>query len=443
VRLWIGLTFFGPAARIFLVGLLARARAIGWVPIHAFTLSATLLWLTGYLFPHEFEIPIKPASRVPDGGHAFAVRLSLPNLPPYSVFRTDGIGAETSSALELTEDGRALGPPHTLHSEIREDGEGRFSHWNDDLYFSTSDNSDPKVNGRVYTAKIATAPSVWLGWTAVGMIALSLSPAVRRPLPSSPVTALTIAGSIAATCFIVLQIWLTGASASLSVAGLYPVSDAFGFVTCSNLLLDRGAHFLFGTVIPFEVDAASLKDARIDLSTWCQDRPFFYSGFLASVLALAGRVLPTALIFQAAIIGFALGLFAREVGRWAGLGGALIAAAVLLLFAREHALPMLATENLGLACGAIAVVLLLQGGSKGQCSCRDRRFRFFGLRAASTTGCALRFADDPALGGDSRIAAATTAVIKPLSAHPSAVRRLATSATGALGDWRQLRASLR
>jgi hypothetical protein len=346
--------------------LLTNAKAIGWIPIHALALSAALLWLTAYLVPREFEIPVKAASLVPNGGHAFAVRLVLPNLPPYSVFRTDGVGAETSSALELAEDGRTLGPPHALHSEVREKGAGRFSYWNHDLYFSTSDNSNPQVNGRVYTAKIPTEPSVWLGWTAIGLIMLSLSllPVVRRPFRFIPVTALTVVGSIAAACFIVIWNWLTGASASLSVASIYPVSDALGYVTCSNLLLDRGARFLFGTVIPFNVDVAGLTDARLDLSIWCQDRPFFYSGFLASVFALVGRAVPTAMMFQAGVIGFALGLFAREVGRLAGLGGAFVAAAVLLLFAREHALPMLATETLGLACGTIAVVLLLQGTAK-------------------------------------------------------------------------------
>ena len=129
------------------------------IPIHALALSAALLWLTGYLFPREFEISVKAASLIPNGGHAYAVRLVLPNLPPYSVFRTDRVGAETSSALELAEDGRALGPPHALHSDIREKGAGRFSYWNHDLYFSTSDNSNPQVNGRVYTAKFSAAPS--------------------------------------------------------------------------------------------------------------------------------------------------------------------------------------------------------------------------------------------------------------------------------------------
>lgn len=56
------------------------------------------------------------------------------------------------SSLRLIEDGVDLGPPHTAHQEIREQGGGRYSHWHDAIYFSTSDNSDPRSNGRTYHA---------------------------------------------------------------------------------------------------------------------------------------------------------------------------------------------------------------------------------------------------------------------------------------------------
>ena len=60
-----------------------------------------------------------------------------------------------ASVLELFEDGRPLGPAHAAHDLIREDGAGAFSHWLDMLYFSTSDNSDPRVSGRRYTVRAA------------------------------------------------------------------------------------------------------------------------------------------------------------------------------------------------------------------------------------------------------------------------------------------------
>ncbi|MCB9109939.1 MAG: hypothetical protein H6634_01690 [Anaerolineales bacterium] len=52
----------------------------------------------------------------------------------------------------LLEDGKKLpGISAISHKEIRELGAGRFSFWEGTVYFSASDNSDPRNNGRVYT----------------------------------------------------------------------------------------------------------------------------------------------------------------------------------------------------------------------------------------------------------------------------------------------------
>jgi hypothetical protein len=63
----------------------------------------------------------------------------------------------TKSNVEIFEDGKALGPAHAEHDDIRSRGGGRFSHWHDSptsrsgvLYFSASDNTDPRSNGRSY-----------------------------------------------------------------------------------------------------------------------------------------------------------------------------------------------------------------------------------------------------------------------------------------------------
>lgn len=60
---------------------------------------------------------------------------------------------DSASALRLFEDGRELGPAHASHSDIRQLGAGRYSHWGNQLYFSTSDNSDPRTNGRRYSVR--------------------------------------------------------------------------------------------------------------------------------------------------------------------------------------------------------------------------------------------------------------------------------------------------
>ena len=58
------------------------------------------------------------------------------------------------STLVLFEDGKPLGPPHTLHNDIRTKGEGRYSNYQAWIFFSSSDNSDPRTNGRVYKFEI-------------------------------------------------------------------------------------------------------------------------------------------------------------------------------------------------------------------------------------------------------------------------------------------------
>lgn len=54
------------------------------------------------------------------------------------------------SSLLLIENGNPLLSNHAHHDEVRNVGNGAYSHWLDTLFFSTTDNSDPNTNGRVY-----------------------------------------------------------------------------------------------------------------------------------------------------------------------------------------------------------------------------------------------------------------------------------------------------
>jgi hypothetical protein len=67
-----------------------------------------------------------------------------------------------ASKLRLFEDGQPLGPPHSSNYVIATKGGGAYTHWYSGgdrryappyLIFTTSDNSDPRTNGRVYTIK--------------------------------------------------------------------------------------------------------------------------------------------------------------------------------------------------------------------------------------------------------------------------------------------------
>lgn len=63
------------------------------------------------------------------------------------------------STLELFEDGKPLGPGHDLHEDIGRLGAGRYSHWQRNLNFATSDGTDPRSNGRRYVALTRFQPA--------------------------------------------------------------------------------------------------------------------------------------------------------------------------------------------------------------------------------------------------------------------------------------------
>jgi Sulfotransferase family len=73
----------------------------------------------------------------------------------------DDLANPRRSPLQLFEDGKPLGPPHSLHEQIRHAGMGRYSHWSlgHVLLFSTSDNTDPNRNGRTYTVALNSPPA--------------------------------------------------------------------------------------------------------------------------------------------------------------------------------------------------------------------------------------------------------------------------------------------
>ena len=80
-----------------------------------------------------------------EGEHGWVIRLST------FAHGADDPQNPTRSTLLVFEGENPLGPAHAAHEEIRTLGGGRFSHWADSLYFSTSDNADPNTNGRTYT----------------------------------------------------------------------------------------------------------------------------------------------------------------------------------------------------------------------------------------------------------------------------------------------------
>ncbi len=95
--------------------------------------------------------PLPTDSLVSDGGLAYLLVKTF-GIP------ADGLSNPAQSRLRVFESGVEIGPAHAVHQDIRLVGRGRFSHWNpngrtgeESLRFSSSDDTDPRTNGRAYS----------------------------------------------------------------------------------------------------------------------------------------------------------------------------------------------------------------------------------------------------------------------------------------------------
>jgi hypothetical protein len=145
------------ASVIDVLGTRARLRKL-LAPIqrHTFVPSLCLVILfTGFvlaspLFAPSSSIVVGARSMDHDAGYAFTAPLPFSSFFPFEV-ESDGFGSNAST-VRLFENKAPLGPGHSPHASIRTEGKGKYSHWQGALWFSASDNSDPRSNGRAYKA---------------------------------------------------------------------------------------------------------------------------------------------------------------------------------------------------------------------------------------------------------------------------------------------------
>ncbi|MET3908971.1 hypothetical protein ABID59_003317 [Bradyrhizobium sp. S3.3.6] len=104
-----------------------------------------LLWFTP-----EASYSIAPSQIQPEIGQAYYADTEYGTGRVYR-FSSDSPETPTASSLLVFEDGRAIGPPHSAHDDVRRKGGGRFSHWGARIIFSTTDGTDPRSNGRTYS----------------------------------------------------------------------------------------------------------------------------------------------------------------------------------------------------------------------------------------------------------------------------------------------------
>lgn len=132
-------------------------------------LAAVALWWPGYV-----ERVVAPGQIQAIDGHAYYVGPLDLTAPWLFRVQSDTFDLPNTSNLALHEDATALGKPHTTHAEIGALGRGGYSHWGDGLFFSSSDNSDPRTNGRRYVMRASLVPRKRLIWILAAGVVLGL-----------------------------------------------------------------------------------------------------------------------------------------------------------------------------------------------------------------------------------------------------------------------------
>lgn len=291
--------------------------------------------------------------RVPDAGWFYQIRSDSPVNPGLSF-------------MQLFEDGVALGPDHSSHSEIRDLGHGRFSHWQGDLLFSSSDNSSPSTNGKHYTVRVAS--SLAAGVRAIAVIHFLVGAALFALWLRSPDSPLRVAlrprfqslynwagvpvllstgsnvsmlgaGGLAAALAVVFG-WFSGETTQigLSLGRYFPLSDALGYHSCAVSLAAWG---------------------RIESSPEFCGRRILYPSMLASLLSGLGWSTQLALVFQGLLTGFAAAAVTLQVARVTSATAALVVGGMLSVFVWEFTSGTFMTEVAGFTMGALGLCLLM------------------------------------------------------------------------------------
>jgi SAM-dependent methyltransferase len=95
---------------------------------------------------------------------------------PHLLHLADSAADLRYSTLALYEDGIPLQRAHSLHADIRAIGNGRYLHWQEQVKFSTSDNTNPNCNGRTYYYSL----SPWLFQRRIGRQEADTAPPVNH-----------------------------------------------------------------------------------------------------------------------------------------------------------------------------------------------------------------------------------------------------------------------
>jgi hypothetical protein len=152
--------------------------------------------------------PINRSDIALSEGFRYAVVVPSSAYEPLFDIDGDGLRHARRAATRVYEDGRRLGPAHQPHDYIRQSGLGQFSHWGSTLHFSSSDNTDPRTNGRSYTIVTSATLPFAVTWVWLLIVAASTGLAVSWPPTPSGTTAPSrpIRAGVATALIVILDV---------------------------------------------------------------------------------------------------------------------------------------------------------------------------------------------------------------------------------------------
>lgn len=132
-------------------------------------LLSSLVVIAAYSAP-TLAGQIKPRNVRHEGGFAYVA--AVPSTPSRLYrFKDDWMSNPKASRLRFFEEGKSLGPAHSALVDVRQLGGGRYVHWGKEIWFSASDGTDPRTNGRAY--EFQSKLSLKRSWATVGVISFA------------------------------------------------------------------------------------------------------------------------------------------------------------------------------------------------------------------------------------------------------------------------------
>ena len=164
---------------------------------------------------------LNPAALVPSGGYSYTARVSSLAKWPYSIQPSALLPGDVT----LTESGRPLGPfdPHADAGHTRN---GRYHFLGGDLWFSATDNTDPRTNGRSYAITLQARVDPSLEWLDLIVLLLG-SVLISRRSRLSPDGAAALAYSLPASACVVGFVTSTAGAHTIPLV-FWP--DSYGYL---------------------------------------------------------------------------------------------------------------------------------------------------------------------------------------------------------------------